>query len=473
MRVDEYARYDALGLMQLLQSKQVTARELHDCAIQAAERLNPQLNFMASELKRESDFIVDATMSGLPFLLKEGTGVKGGAIAMGSRLCSGLQLPADGEITHRLRQAGLQFLGETTAPEFGIYPVTESSLHGVTRNPWNLDHSPGGSSGGSSAAVAAGVVPVAQTSDGGGSIRGPAHCVGIFGLKPSAGRTPTPKRGLFDFSSIHVSSRSVRDSAAFLDIESAAYRGSAYPIQQPERSFLDALQIAPKRLRIGVLAHSPGSTPLAVECRRAVEHAARLAESLGHQVEQAQPAIQWDELIERFMPAWVHALPAAVNRVATLSGRKPGPDNVDAMTLKFVEYAQGVSVDDLLASEASFQAVRHAVDDFFARYDIWLTPSGVTQAPEIGRFDPRKLGEAPLDYAMRVLHDYALFTPLLNITGHPAASVPLHHGDNGLPAGVQLVGAMGAETTLLQLSAQFEAHAPWIDRHPPHSVFAR
>ncbi|MGH8447527.1 MAG: amidase [Solimonas sp.] len=472
MRVDEYAGHDALGLRELLRRREVSAAELRACALEAIAQTNPQLNFMAgAPFAADAAAPDDAAMAGVPMLLKEGHGAVGGALAMGSRLAAGLKAPADSEFTRRLRAGGLQLLGETTAPEFGIYPVTESGLHGATRNPWNLDHSPGGSSGGASAAVAAGVVPVAQTSDGGGSIRGPAHCTGLFGLKPSVGRTPLLRRALFDFVCVHVTSRTVRDSAAFLDLLHGHHAGAASVLQAPERPYLEEVGRAPGRLRIGVLRRSPGHTKLDAECALAVERAALLAESLGHHVEDAQPAIGWDELIARFLSAWTHALPTGVRKLAALSGRVPGPDTLDAVTWKFHEQAQHVSVDELLAADACFQAARIAVDDYFTRYDLWLTPAGVSQAPAIGRFDPRRGDESADAYAQRALHDYAILTPLLNITGHPAASLPLHHGANGLPAGVQVVGPMGGEASILRIAAQFEAQVPWIARRPPHSVF--
>ncbi len=470
MRLDEYARYDAVGLMQLLRSGQVGADELKRCATAAIERLNPQLNFMAGEVCEDEACQPGGPFYGLPFLLKEGLGWRGGAAAMGSRLANGIKVTTESEITRRLRRAGVRILGETAAPELGIYPVTESGRHGATRNPWNLAHSPGGSSGGASAAVAAGVVPVAQSSDGGGSIRGPAHCTGLFGLKPSRGRTPLLQRGLFSFSHVHVSSRTVRDSAAFLDVLHGPAPGGAL-IAPPERPYIEQLERPLPPLRIGVLRQSPGRTPPAAECLRAVDRAARLAESQGHRVEEAQPRLAWDRWLGHFLAAWIHPLPYAIRQLGAASSRQPDSDTLDAMTLQLLRLARQLTVDDLIAAKAEFQAARIAVDTFFQDYDLWLTPAGISQAPELGRFDPCRGGEDAQDYIARALHDYAIFTPLLNITGHPAASVPLHHGDNGLPAGVQLVGPMGREDMVLRFAAQLEAADPWIGRRPPYSIF--
>lgn len=471
MKLSEYARHDAVGLMSLLQRREVSAQELQRCALEAAEQLNPKLNFLVGALDETPTWQEGASFSGLPFLVKEGSECKGYPAVMGSRLGAGLKAQQDSEIVARLRRAGVAVMGATTAPEFGLYPITESALHGATRNPWNLDHSPGGSSGGASAAVAAGVVPVAQSSDGGGSIRGPAHCTGLFGLKPTRGRTPMSNPGLFGFSHTHVSTRTVRDSAAFLDLLQGPHPGARFWVPRQERSFLAEAGREPGRLRIGLCRSSPLATPLAPECASAMDQTARLLESQGHHVEEASPQIDWHSLFDNFLTAWTHALPQVVATISAMAGREPGPGALDAMTLKFIERARTLTIDDLLRAEAAFQRTRLAVDRFFETYDLWITPAGVQQAPAIGEFDPSRGDEDLQTYADRVLSDYAAFTPLLNITGHPAASVPVLHGRNGLPVGTQIVARMGDEATIFRVSAQLEAVSRWSQRHPPHSVF--
>lgn len=471
MRLDEYARHDAIGLMALLRRDEVSAREVQRCAFEAAAQLNPQLNFLSGSLDENPAWRDGAPFSGLPFLVKEGNECKGFPATMGTRLGAGLIAQQDSEIVHRLRCAGVAVIGATTAPEFGLYPITESALHGATRNPWNRNHSPGGSSGGASAAVAAGVVPVAQTSDGGGSIRGPAHCSGIFGLKPTRGRTPAPYAGLFGFAHTHVSSRTVRDSAAFLDLQQGPNAGARFWVPRHERPFLDEVGREPGRLRIGLCRTSPLETPLAPECAAAMDQTAKLLESLGHQVEDASPKIDWCRFFDHFLVAWTHSLPRVVAGVGALSGRKPGPDTLDAMTLKFLERARSLTVDDLLQAETMFQGARQAVDRHFETYALWIIPAGVQQAPAIGEFDPNRTDEDLKTYTDRVLRDYAAFTPLLNVTGHPAASVPVVHGRNGLPVGIQIVAPMGDEATIFRVSAQLEATTRWVQRRPAHSVF--
>lgn len=471
MRLDEYARHDAIGLMELLSRGEVSARELQRCALDAAAQLDPQLNFLSGRCDEQPSWQERAPFSGLPFLVKEGNECAGYPATMGSRLGAGVKAQQDGELIRRLKGAGVAIIGATTVPEFGIYPVTESALHGATRNPWNLDHSPGGSSGGASAAVAARVVPVAQGGDGGGSIRGPAHCTGLFGLKPTRGRTPTSTPGLFGFTHLHVLSRTVRDSAAFLDLLQGPHAGGRFWMPRPEGSHLAEVGREPGRLRIGLCRASPLATPLSTECAAAMEQSARLLETLGHEVEDASPQIDWHSLLDSFLVAWTHALPRAIETVGAMAGRVAGPDTLEPMTLKFAERARKLTIDELLQAETVFQGARLAVDRFFETHDLWITPAGVQQAPAIGAFDPDRGDEDLQAYAARALRDYAAFTPLLNITGHPAASVPVCHGSNGLPVGTQIVAPLGDEATIFRVSAQLEAVARWSQRRPPHSVF--
>ncbi len=474
MKLHEYAQYDAVGLAQLLQRREVTSEELQDCALRAIAAINPTLNFMSGTAAPIPTKVIEGPFLGVPMLLKEGHACTGLPLAQGSRLTADLKAPQDSEFIKRLKATGVNIVGATTAPEFGIYNVTESKLHGATRNPWSLNHSPGGSSGGTSAAVAAGVVPVASSSDGGGSIRGPAHCTGTFGLKPSRARNPTSKGdgGLFPFAHFHVTSRSVRDSAAFLDALHGPEIGSRYSVPPPARSFLSEVGAAPGKLRIAVSLSSPSPTKLSAECSESIVNAARLCEQLGHQVEEASPAYDWEKVMEAFIPAWICILPSALDTLSKLTGRPLSPDTLELKTLEAYELAKTLSPADLFRADAVFQEARRAVDRFFQSYDAWIMPAGVSQAPRIGQFDPSALGgESNLDYGWRSLNDYSAFTPLQNITGHPAASVPLYQGGNGLPVGIQVVTRFGDEATLLRLASQMEAAQPWGSRIPTHSVF--
>jgi amidase len=474
MKLDEYAAHDAVGLMALVQRGEVAANELQDCALRAIEALNPTLNFMSGPAQASA--FGNGPFSGLPILLKESHGCAGQPAMQGSRLTADLRVQTDTEFVARLKRAGVAALGATTAPEFGLYCTTESSLHGATRNPWNLDHSVGGSSGGSSAAVAAGVVAVATSSDSGGSIRGPAHCTGTFGLKPSRARTPSDGRsdgGLFPFTQFHVTTRSVRDSAAFLDVLQAPTPASRYCVPRPARPYAQEIGADPGRLRIGVLRQSPLHTPLHADCLDAVDAAAKLCADLGHHVDEATPQIDWDTLVQAFLPALLSMLPHALEALEAQTGRRSSAETLERMTLNALEFARSLRIADLYRADAVFQSARQAVDRYFQDFDVWLTPSGVSPAPRIGQFDPAAGNEGIVDYGLRTFADYAAFTPLLNVTGNPAASIPLHHGTRSqLPVGVQIVTRLGDEASLLRLASQCEAARPWRQRRPVHAVFA-
>ncbi len=474
MKLSEYARLDGVGMMELCAKGEITHAELRDCAVRAIETLNPTLNFLSGEIQPPSPLPADGVFQGLPVLVKEGHGSVGLPLAQGSRLCAGLTAPRDSEFVRRLKGSGVDVVGATTAPEFGIYHVTESKLHGASLNPWSLKHSPGGSSGGSSAAVSAGIVPVATSSDGGGSIRTPAHCCGVFGLKPSRARTPVGDRadaGLFPFSHYHVTTRSVRDSAAFLDILSGPVAGSRYHTTAPDKGFLASIDKPLESLRIGYTAQSPSLTKLDPDCRSAVLSAVRTCEELGHHVEEASPKYNWHQLIDSFMPAWVHGLPYALEHLERLTGRSCSAETLDQMTLRVRDYAKTITINDLLLADSVFQSVRRSLDEFFNTYDIWITPTAVTPAPRIFDYDPNATDEDAHSYGMRSLHDFSAFTPIFNISGHPAASVPVANTANDLPIGVQLASRLSGERIVLNLAAQLERANPWKHRHPTYSIF--
>jgi len=467
MRLDEYVRYDATGLAALTRDGEVTPAELAACAVAAAEAVNPRLNALTGPLDPTASWVPGGAFSGVPILSKSGHGRAEGPLGAGSRLLADLSAPADDEFVARIRAAGVAFLGATTAPELGLYAVTESRLHGATRNPWDPARSPGGSSGGSSAAVAAGIVPVATGGDGGGSIRTPAHCTGLFGLKPSRARTPFEGNHLFNVSVNHVLTRTVRDSAAFLDATQGAYPGARYLLPPPSRPFAAEVGADTGRLRVGFTTSLPGFARADPTCADAVHRTAGLLAALGHDVYEASPALSWTGFFDAFLCAWTHALPWSIDRMERLSGRTAGPSQLEAMTERYRRHGATVTVAALLDADQVFRAASRAVDEYFASFDIWLTPSAVTQAPLIGAFDPSGTEESAIDYSLRVLRDYSAFTPLVNVTGHPAASVPVVHAGDGLPVGVQVVGRAAGDAGLLRLSGQLEDASPWAHRIPP------
>ena len=467
MRVDEYARQDATALAALVRSGEVTPAELAACAVAAADVVEPVLNALVGPLDVAAPWVPDRPFSGVPVLSKSGHARAGGPLGAGSRLLAGRTVAADDVFSARIRATGVAFVGATTAPEFGLYAVTESRLHGATRNPWDPSRSPGGSSGGSSAAVAAGVVPVAPSGDGGGSIRTPAHCTGTFGLKPSRGRTPFEGNHFFNLSVNHVTTRSVRDSAAFLDATQGEYPGARYLIAPPSRPFVAELDADPGRLRIGVATDLPGFTAADPSCAGAVHRTAALLADLGHDVVEASPVIAWAEFFDAFLRAWTHSLPWSIDRLGQLIGQPAEPGLLEEMTERYRRQGERVTVSDLLDVDQVFRAASRAVDEYFASYDLWLTPTAVSPAPAVGAFDPSATDESASEYTDRVLRDYSAFTPLLNVTGHPAASVPAVHGADGLPVGVQLVARAAGDAELLRACAQVEAASPWRHRTPP------
>ncbi|MDR2322831.1 MAG: amidase [Microbacterium sp.] len=467
MRLDEYARHDATDLAALVRSGEVDPAELAACAAAAAEAVDPTLNALVGPIDENAPWTSDAPFSGVPVLSKSGHGRAGGPLGAGTRLLAGRTVPVDDVFSARIRASGVAFVGATTAPEFGLYAVTESRLHGATRNPWDPSRSPGGSSGGASAAVAAGIVPVATSGDGGGSIRTPAHCTGVFGLKPSRGRTPFEANHFFNLSVNHVTTRTVRDSAAFLDVTQGAHPGARSLIPPPSRPFSAEVDREPGRLRIGFATELAGFATAGPDSADAVGRTAALLADLGHDVAEASPGVGWAGFFDAFLRAWTHALPWSVGRLERLLGRPAEPEELEVMTWRYRRHGETVTVADLLDADQAFRAASRAVDDYFDAFDLWLTPTAVTPAPRIGDFDPSDTDETAAEYSYRVLRDYSAFTPLLNVTGHPAASVPARHGAGGLPIGVQLVGRAAGEAELLRVCAQLETANPWQQRTPP------
>lgn len=473
----EYAAHDGLGLMDLLRRGEVSPRELHDTAIAAIEALNPQLNCViaraeadaAAALAALKDLPGDAPFAGLPILVKEGVGMTGQPAVLGSRLGKGLLADEDCELIRRLRRAGVVILGSTTAPEFGNSPTTEPVLHGPARNPWNLDHMTGGSSGGASAAVASGIVPVAQSSDGGGSIRTPAHCCGVVGLKPTRGRTPVgPKNqgGMFGLGIAHVTTRSVRDSAAFLDVLEGDEAGGLYRIGAPPRPFLDEVATPPGRLRIAFSVASPSGAPTDPDCIAGVNEAARLCASLGHHVEEATPAYDWERFRNAFLDTWSSSLPLVVASLEAATGRRAGPDTLETANLVTLDHGRRLSVEQLARSAIDLFEISRQLALFFDQWDVLITPMNLTPAPRIGVINANAPYATMGDWFDAAISRFAAYAPIFNVTGQPAISLPLFMSSGGLPVGIQFAARVGDEATLLRISSQIEAARPWMHRRP-------
>jgi amidase len=472
MPFPEYAQYDAVGLADLVARKQVTPLELADEAIARIEKHNPALNAVIRplyELGREIAAAPgDGPFRGVPFLLKDIQGnLAGVPTQCGSRFLVDLPTPQDDTLVARYKQAGLVPLGKTNVPEFGLLPTTESALYGPARNPWNPRHSTGGSSGGSAAAVAAGIVPAAHANDGGGSIRIPASCCGLVGLKPSRARNPLgPMLGdvLSGFIAEHVVSRTVRDTAALLDCTAGPEPGDPYQVAAPARPFAEEARTPPGRLRIAYCTQPPGGAGLHPECVAAIESAARLCEELGHVVEEAAPPLDQSQISQSFLTIWCGGLAMQIEAMAMFAGREVRRELFEGLTWTLYEQGRQVTASQYLIALAMMQIVGRAVGQFHERYDCWLTSTLGAPPIAIGAID---IEERDFITGFAPIIDYVPFTPLQNATGQPAISLPLHWTPDGLPVGVMFSAKLGDEATLLRLAGQLEEARPWKDRRPP------
>jgi Asp-tRNA(Asn)/Glu-tRNA(Gln) amidotransferase A subunit family amidase len=404
---------------------------------------------------------------GVPFLLKDlHAQVAGMPLTFGSRLFAHYVSDSDSEITLRYRRAGLLIFGRTASPEFGLTATTESSLWGATRNPWNLGRTSGGSSGGASAAVAAGILPAAHASDGGGSIRIPASCCGLFGLKPTRARVPAGPHqgeGWGGMSTAHAVTRSVRDSAALLDATQGPDEGAPYHAPKPERTYLEEVTQAPGQLRIGLQTETFNGAPTHPECRDAALAAAKLCESLGHHVEPVRLAVDAQALGRATQVLIASNVQATTEDAAAALGRELGTDLVENITFFMVQGARAATAADYARATRTIHAVGRAVESFLARYDVLLSPTMATPPAAIGAL---ALSNAPTGEYIAHLQAATGFTQLFNAGGQPAMSVPLSQSRDGLPLGVQFAARFGDEATLFRLAGQLERAQPWRDRRP-------
>lgn len=472
MAVAEYETLDGLALAELIAGRQISALEVIDSAIARAEALNPKLNAIvfadferARACARAQD--LPGPFHGVPTLLKDmSAGAEGMPTRLGSAMTPARPADHDSVVVARLRAAGIVPLGKTNVPEFGILPTTESRLYGPAHNPWNLAFSTGGSSGGSAAAVAAGIVPFAHATDGGGSIRIPASCNGLVGLKVSRGRVPQGPDAtdrLLGLSVDHVVSRSVRDSAALLDLFAVPDFGDPYFALPAPDSYLASLPDAPQHLRIAVALRRPDGSALHPQVEAAVRSAAHLCESLGHHVEDASPAFDHELLAQAFMTLWAAGTAYGVRGLARATGQTPSTALLEGLTFALYERGLGVSaVEQSWAQQTLYTSARTAAH-FHQSYDLWLTPVLATPPMALGTID---VEEQDLQKAFAPVIDYVPYTAISNGTGQPAIALPLHWTQDGLPVGVQFVARHSAELLLLQFAAQIEQAAPWSKRHP-------
>ena len=487
MTFAEYRDHDATALAELIRAKQVTAGEVVDAALAAIDATDPGINAVIHRLD-DTARATAAThdgggpFAGVPFLVKDLTPVAGAPLNSGSRSLVGFVPGHDAEIVARHRAAGLVIAGKTNTPEFGLAPTTEPELHGPTRNPWNPEYTAGGSSGGAAAAVAAGMVPMAHASDGGGSIRIPASACGLFGLKPTRARNPQgPDRGegWFGLSEQHAVSRSVRDSAALLDATCGPDEGAPYVAPEPERAFAAEVGADPGRLRVAFTTRALlTGDQVHPECAAAVEDAAALCEELGHDVFEGSPAIDSNKLVGAVVAIVAAGASMAVTDTARLARRPPRAEDYELVTWALHLVAKKTGADVLARSiEASRQTGR-AVARFFTNADVllcstlgkppWklgtLGPSPVERRmlQALRRVPSRKVIDSVLERMSTELLAPIPNTPVFNMTGQPAMSVPLYRTDAGLPIGSQFAARYGDEATLFRLAAQLEEARPWV-----------
>jgi len=472
----ETAWLDATAQADLIRKKEVKPMELVDAAIERIEQLNPALNAVITPMydharNAASDKLPDGPFTGVPFLLKDllasYAGVK---MASGSAFLKDYVPGRDSELVARYKRAGLVVAGKTNTPEYGILPTTEPTLFGPSRNPWDTTRTTGGSSGGAAAAVASGIVPFAHGNDGGGSIRIPASCCGLFGLKPTRARNPLGPDFGDMFSGLvaeHALTRSVRDSAALLDATSGPDVGDPYSAPSPSRPFLAEVAANAGTLRIAFTTTSAQRTNVHADCIRAVENAVKLLTELGHEVVEASPKINGEMLAPMFMTIWATGCAWTIDSMAAVLNRVPAPEFFEPSTWALYQMGKRRSGSDYLMAVQWLQSASRDIARFMLDYDVWLAPTLGCPPPPLGSFDSPP--ENPMAGMIRAA-EFVPFTPICNMTGQPAMSVPLFWNDNGLPIGTHFVGRFGDEATLLRLASQLEAASPWAHRRPPVSA---
>lgn len=497
MTGDEYLAHDATALAERVRAGDLRAEELLDLAIERLEALNPTLNAVirrmdddgrAAARRTDADPGAAGPFAGVPFLVKDlMTHHAGHPTSSGSRFLAGTVIDWDSELTRRVRATGVSPFGKTNLPEWGLLPTTEPSFFGPTRNPWDTERTPGGSSGGSAAAVAAGIVPMAGGGDGGGSIRIPASCCALFGLKPTRARTPTgPRKGLFWRGATveHVLTRSVRDSARMLDATHGPDLGAPFQIPPPARPYREEVRADPEPLRIGWTAKPCVPVTVDSECVAAVHETVRLLGELGHDAVETEIPLDGERFSRCFLTVVAGELGADVAEAAGLVGRRPGKGDLEPATRALALLADAISAKDFALALRGLESIGRGIGRFFDDYDVLLTPTlsspppllgtiGTSRAEDthlrvLGAFGSGRLVKAAglIDQAAAGALDFTPFTPLFNTTGHPAMSVPMHWTPSGLPVGVQLVGHFGREDVLFRLAGQLERARPWFDRLP-------
>ncbi|GAK43979.1 amidase [Tepidicaulis marinus] len=469
-----YADYDGLGLAALVAKKEVTPLELVDAAIERIEKHNPALNAVVHEAFDEArqtakGALPDGPFQGVPFLIKDlGLKVAGLPRTDGSHFIGTRVDSEDSELTRRFRASGIVILGKTNTPEYGITGTTESARLGPCRSPWNEKHIAGGSSGGAASAVASGMVPLAHASDGLGSIRIPAACCGLFGMKITRDRNPNGPDD-FDraigFSVDHVVSRSVRDSAAMLDATGYPEAASPYAPPPKARPYLEEVGVSPGKLKIAVSTETPNGKPIDPEVQQAFEKTVELLKSLGHEVVERGLGVDYRRLYRAQGMVSASNFAAGMRRRVELIGREPEEHELEKLTWAAYRNGARVTGEMALYGWQELRLLNRQVLSLFEEFDVHLSPVMGTPPPEIGYVDPVNLDPKEVNKRQGKVFP---FTPPFNFTGQPSMSVPLWQSASGLPIGMMFTGRYGDEGTLFRLAGQLEKECPWKDRRPKH-----
>jgi amidase len=465
VNIDEYQSYDAVGLAELVARDEVSPGELLDVAQAVATARNPSINALTQDLGPFARHEIERGLPhgpfrGVPFLLKDQyQQLTGTVTTAGSKVFADAVADHDSTLTARYRAAGFVIFAKTSSPELAMSSTTEPALFGPTRNPWNLDHSAGGSSGGAAAAVAAGIVPVAHASDGGGSIRIPASACGLVGLKPTRGRVPLGPIAFENWAGAtcaHVVSRTLRDTAAVLDATAGPELGDSYVCYPHEGTFVAELSQAPGRLRVALMTEPWRPSHVDAEVTAAVEAAAQQLEALGHHVERAHPHFDVEAVLGAFGVITSTGTAVVLDAAAERRGRPIAEDDVEPTTWFSYQRGRTLTATAYATAVAAVQMATRRAAFFHTSYDILLSPTLATVPPRIGAF----ANPDPLQ-TLIATGRFAPFTAMMNLTGQPSISLPLARSTSGLPIGVMFTSGLGTEGLLLRLAAQLEAANPW------------
>jgi amidase len=476
MKLHQYASFDGLGLAELVARGQVTAKELARTAAEAIAAANPAIGAVVETYQDRIEGLDEQSLGtgpfrGVPFLMKDMFGhEKGRKIEFGSRLCKGMVVEQSSHYCEMLKAAGVNILGRSATPEFSMASTTESVFYGNTSNPWRSGYSAGGSSGGAQAAVTSGMVPIAGGSDIGGSIRIPASLCGGVGLKPSRGRVsvgPTVDEGGLGFAATFIQAKSMRDVAAVLDCLSIPQPGDPFVIPRPIEGYGTLARKTAPRLKVGIVLDELVGAKVDPEVAKAVEDTGRVLAGMGHEVETAHADMGGLATLRTLCDIFFFAFDTRLDGYAARAGTEPGPDTLEPVILSFYDYAKTITPARFMTALASVNVARRKLAQFYATYDIWLSPTTARVAEPWGRFHLSKPGVTATNTAEENIAVPCQFTVPHNIMGTPALSLPLAMHSTGLPIGVQIAARPAEEHLLIQLGAALEEAMPWAARVPP------